>query len=163
MKKKALIVTALVATLGGGLITAKVIAGEGGYCDRGGMHKSHFGGHKGGPMAFGMHKMERLAERLDLSDEQRDKVFAILDEARPEMRDTMFELRDERKNFMQLDPQADNYAAETDRMAKLAGEKAEQMVRKMAELKARILAELNDEQRAELEQMMEKRGKGRWM
>lgn len=65
----------------------------------------------GGPMGMhgGFHRghmgdmdIMRLAERLNLTQDQRDKIGKIIDEARPKMRNNAFALMDNRKELHTL-------------------------------------------------------------
>jgi len=167
MKKKMIAATAIFAILGSGLFAAKLVAGDGNYCDRGG-HMSHagWGGHRGGQRGgefgeFAERRVERMADYLELSEAQRDRVFAILDEARPQMRESMRDLRQLRGELIGLDTSVPNYRERSEALAARAGEALQAMMLGGADLKARVLAELTEEQRAQALEMMARRGKGK--
>lgn len=171
MKKKTLIAVVLTGTLAaGGLLSLNAYADGKGFCDREGRQQhmgfdgGHHGdrGHMGGPMGgFALHKMERIAERLELSDAQRDTIFAAIDTARPTLRDAMRGMRDGRQTLMELDPASADYQSRSAELAASAGQNLSKMVSTLADVKAKVFAELNDEQRAELETLMAQRRGGK--
>jgi len=77
-----------------------------GYGPRGGGYGPH-GGHLGGSadgdgggiLRFFEHALPRLAERLELSDEQVAQIQAILDEARPDIETYVGLLRERREAY----------------------------------------------------------------
>lgn len=99
--------------------------------------------------------IERMADRLDLSDQQRTEVFAVLDETRPARRDLRAALADHRQAFQELDPTADNYQTQLQGMADEIGQLASQTVMLMGQTRSKISALLTDEQRAQAKQMLQ--------
>ena len=161
MKKKLIVAIAVFATLGSGLFAARLMAGDGAYCERGGRlshsgWSGHHGGHHGG--AFSQRRIERMADYLQLSDAQRERVFAILDEARPQLRQSMRDMRELRGELMRLDANAADYRERSEALATRAGEALQAMMLDGAEIKSRLLAQLSEEQRAQAVEMMDKRG-----
>ena len=73
--------------------------GGGGYGPHGGHHGGFAGGDGGGMLRFFEHALPRLAERLELSDEQLAQIQAILDEARPDIEKYVGLLRDGREAY----------------------------------------------------------------
>ena len=111
-----------------------------------------FGRHHG----FRFERMiERLADRLDLSAQQRTEVFAVLDESRPAMRDLRAALAEHRRAFQELDPTADDYQTQLQGMADEIGQLASQTVVLMGQTRSKISALLTDEQRAQAKQILQ--------
>ncbi len=96
MRKKTIAIVTVAALLTAGL-AALALA-------RSGRHGFGMGWHPG---AWGVgHRYERMiehmADRLDLSQEQRKQVFAVLDDVRPTMRELRFTFVDKRRAFGEL-------------------------------------------------------------
>jgi Spy/CpxP family protein refolding chaperone len=143
--------TAIVLTVVTGLITATLLVPS--FADRG--HHG-FWRHGHGPRGFGFEsgmKVERMLYRLDLSQEQRQQIFAVLDEARPAMRDIGFTLADYRREFKRMQPTDDNYQARLTEIADDVSRLSKRLVLLLGETRAKVAALLTDEQREQLRQM----------
>jgi protein CpxP len=130
--------------------------GGGGDGPRGGHHGPRHGG-MGGPA--------RIFSELDLTDEQEDKIFAIMDRVRTEARPVMRDFRDMREDLTQLlaAPTIDKAAVETLRAERLAQADAASKTLSAALLEAAEV--LTPEQRTKLAEIVEEgpRGRGgRW-
>jgi protein CpxP len=102
-------------------------------------------------------RINRLAEHLELSAAQRDKVRAIVDQSRPAMRAVHDKMRDNRqamRALMQQEKPADN---EIRRLAEARGKLVAEMAVLRARMKSDIHAVLTPEQRDKLKQHMEQR------
>ncbi|MGD9603159.1 MAG: Spy/CpxP family protein refolding chaperone [Gammaproteobacteria bacterium] len=123
---------------------------------------AHAGGHRGhGPGPdFSPERMMHLMERLDVTDAQRDQIFAIVDEVQPQLRKVMFARRDTHKELRGLLARGPADAATVERLAARAGEQAAQAVRLTAGLMGRVSALLTPAQRDELTRLLERRGHG---
>lgn len=124
----------------------------------GGMHGQRHGGPGfGGPA--------RIFSELDLTDEQEDKIFAIMDNVRSEARPLMREFRDTREDLAQLLGAAtiDKAAVEALRADRVA--KADEASKKLTEALVSAAEVLTPEQRAKAIEMLDEgpRGRGgRW-
>ena len=108
---------------------------------------------------FGVHhgmRLERMFQHLDLSSEQREQVFAVLDEARPGMRRLRFALADQRRALQQLDPTQADYPVKLHELATEVSKLSGQMVMTFGETYAKVAALLTPEQREQLQQAFEK-------
>ena len=131
------------------------------------------GGHGGlpgwghaGRGGFGQHhemRLEKMFHRLDLTKEQRDQVFAVLDDVRPSMRQMRFAFADHRRDFHRLNPMAADYQTQLQGMADEVSKLAGQMVMTFGSAYAKISALLTEEQRAQVQQMLQKhQGRSGW-
>jgi periplasmic protein CpxP/Spy len=110
-------------------------------------------GHGGG------HGMERAIERLDLDADTQARFDAVFDAARPAQRDLGRSLRTQAEELRALmaDPAATEAAvvAKVDAMSKLSAEMRKQEIRTAFQVRAL----LTPEQRSQLAEKMEKRGR----
>ena len=107
------------------------------------------------------HHLERVAEELNVTDEQRDSIRAIIDAARPQFQEVGDSLRANRE-LIRTVSSPDAY--DTEAVAILADEQGalvSQMVVLGAQTKVDVLSILTAEQREQLEDLREERG-GRW-
>lgn len=101
------------------------------------------------------HKIERMLKRLDLSEEQEsqiDEILAPMKEARKERRGFP-----QMKAMMALDPEAEDYLQQAETNATAASEQVKARILQMATVRKEIHEVLNDEQKAELKAMVEKK------
>lgn len=135
-------------------------------------------GAMGGGEAMGRHVMEagmkhgghfagrgltRALDAVDATKEQEDRIWAIIDGTRSELRPMMREFRDTRETVMALmaAPTLDREAAEKLRAERIAAIDAASKKMTAAMLDAAEV--LTPEQRAELaKQFGERKGRGRW-
>ncbi|ATX82486.1 protein refolding chaperone Spy/CpxP family [Mariprofundus ferrinatatus] len=105
-------------------------------------------------------RVERMAEKLDLSDSQRNQFKQIHEENRAEGRALHDAMHKNRQALRSLDPSAKDYSKQ---VARLASEKAEltrQMVIHRSEVRAEVHAMLTPEQQEKARQMkMDRKGK----
>lgn len=114
--------------------------------------------HKAGH-GFGPHRLFKMIHHLDLTREQREKIGAVMDEHRPQMRTFMLDMLDAKKALQDIlnNPSFDEKAVSA--LAKAQAKNAENMFLSSAAAFAEIGSILTVEQRKELSQRMEKRGK----
>lgn len=111
------------------------------------------GKHHGGPMG----RIKHMIHHLDLSDEQRDQVYAVMDEARPKFRGLMDEMREQRKSFRDLAIADEFDPKDAEAAAEAQSELMKQMMLTGAQVKADIFEILTPEQREEVKERMQKR------
>jgi protein CpxP len=121
--------------------------------------------HGGGGMGGGMGGPGRIFSELDLTDEQEDKIFEIMDGVRSEARPLMREFRDTREDLAALLGAAsiDKAAVEALRADRVA--KADEASKKLTEALVAAAEVLTPEQRAKALELLEDgpRGRGgRW-
>ena len=115
--------------------------------------------HGWGGGGFGQHherRLEKMFYHLDLSTEQREQVFAVLDESRPGMRRIRFAFADHRRTFHQLDPTQADYQEKLQGIANEVSKLSGQMVMTFGETYAKVAALLTPEQREQLQQTFQK-------
>lgn len=139
----------------GGIGAAAAMGGEGGmgrYMMNAGMH--HGAGFAG--KGFG-----RMLDRVDATAEQEEKIWAIIDGARAEMRPLMREFRDSRETVAELLGAAtiDRAAAETLRAERVAAIDAAS--RRLTDAVIEAAEVLTPEQRAQLVEHFKERGSHR--
>lgn len=120
----------------------------------------------GGPHGFGGrfigHKLERLMGKVDATDAQQDRIWAIVDKTRSDLRPVGREFRDSREKVAALlsAPTIDKAAVEALRAERIAAidNASKQAVAALVEA-AEVLT---PEQRKELADEMKERGDRRW-
>lgn len=128
---------------------------------RGGRGASH-GWHAGGFGARHEMRLEKMFHHLDLKAEQREQVFAVLDEARPGMRRIRFAFDDHRQAFHQLDPTQADYQEKLQSLANDISKLSNQLVMTLGETYAKVAALLTPEQREQLQQAFQKHHRRSW-
>ncbi len=114
-----------------------------------------------GPQRFDPEvRIERMAEALDLTTEQRDKVRAIVDKLRPQVRELRDKLTDNRKQLRALAQQGNAKEADVRKLADAQGKLVADMIVQRTKVHNEIHAVLTPEQREKLQQRFERRG--RW-
>jgi periplasmic protein CpxP/Spy len=116
-----------------------------------------------GGMGFGGHGMGRILDRIDATDEQEDKIEAIMDKVHDDVRPIMRSFRDTREDLAELLGAAtiDREALEKLRAERVAA--IDQASRTVATALADAAEVLTPEQRKELLEHFEDRGwRGRW-
>ncbi|WP_241696998.1 Spy/CpxP family protein refolding chaperone [Mariprofundus sp. KV] len=106
-------------------------------------------------------RAERMAEKLNLSDTQRDQFKQIHEQGRGEGQAIHEAMQKNRDALHKLDPSAKDYAKQVARLANEKAELVKQMVVHRSEVRAEVHAMLTPEQREKATQMrMERKGKG---
>ena len=131
--------------------------GQGPHC---GGHHGNFAGGGGGILQFLEHRLPRLAERLELSDEQVAQIQAIADEARPTIDDYVEQLRAGRESYRTAnpDPLAFDETAFRAHVEAQHDLQIELMV-VAAKTRAQVFEVLTPDQRSQLEEMRGDRDK----
>jgi protein CpxP len=121
-----------------------------------------FGGHMG--MRFAEHRFESIMDEIDATDEQQDKIWAIVDRTRAEMRPMGREFRGMREEVATLlsAPTIDKAAVEALRVKRIA--EVDEASKKAVAAIIEAAEVLTPEQRAKLAEEMKDRheGRGRW-
>ena len=153
MKRKHLIIAALLATTGAITTSAVVHARYDGYCQHGSKHHSmsDFGG-KGG--MGGMHRMLR---GLDLSDEQEDKIFEIMHAQQPKAREKKQLLRKSRQELHAATMTTKYNARTVRKLAETHSQLMADLIVMHAETGNKIYALLTPEQQQQLLEKQERR------
>ena len=157
MKKltKPLIASALIVSSLGLIGAASAMPfGEGAGCWRGGYQMGP--GHKYSGRGF---NVERMANKLDLTDDQRTQIEAIAEESREQMSDQRNKLQANLEQLRELMQQSPFNEAEVRNIADAQGDLKADMIVLRAQQRTKINAVLTDDQHAQLEKM---RGKRRW-
>lgn len=145
MSRKIWIASGIAGILAVSALSFGLHAGEHRGCGFGPQTAMH--GHHGeftGPMP------ERMAKHLDMSDEQSDAFFAIVDETRPAMQSQFEAMKQTRQATMALDPESENYLAELQNLAEQQSQQLGQLIVSMGETRQRVHALLTVEQKAKV-------------
>jgi periplasmic protein CpxP/Spy len=163
---KTSIKTLLIAmTLAGGVAATAAYAmppggGPGsGACGYGAYGAGFGRGGMGGGIDSETH-VDRLAYRLNLTPEQRTKVRAIVDKARPETRALRDKLFDNRQQLRTLVRQGNAKEADVRKLADVQGKLMADMIVQRSKLHNEINAVLTPEQREQFQQLGPRRGPG---
>ncbi|OQY54127.1 MAG: hypothetical protein DRR08_10705 [Candidatus Parabeggiatoa sp. nov. 2] len=85
---------------------------------------------------------------LALSKEQRNQVYAVLDEARPVLRNLHLEMGDNRRALMQLSLAAEKYSQQLNELATKQAELKKNLIVKIGDVKSQAFALLDEQQQA---------------
>jgi protein CpxP len=102
------------------------------------------GKDRGDPAA----RLQRMADELGLSPDQRKQVRDIYESARPQTEATRSQLRVERQRLRDADPGDRNHAATVAATSKRIGELTAQMMQQRGEMQRKVWQVLTPEQRA---------------
>lgn len=105
----------------------------------------------------GFRHMERMADRLNLSDEQRQQLKQIHRAARPQMMSIRDAMQDNREALRKLDPAAGDYSQRVESLAAERADLTRQMILHKGRVRSSVYAILTPEQRK-----LKKEQKGRW-
>jgi len=146
------------AVLAGGLGAMPLAHAQGGDELTGCGHQHHRAafGERGGPEM----RMERMADRLDLTQEQRTAVRAIVDKNRPEMRALRDKMRDNGTQLRALTGQTKVDDKQVRALADAQGKAYADMIVLRARMRTDIGNVLTDQQRQQMQQMRGTRGPG---
>lgn len=153
--KKPIKTLLLVTALAGGMGAALAYAMPPG----GGEHCAHDHG-----MSYGRHGMDsemridRMAEYLGLSTEQRNQVRAIVDKARPQSRNLRDKLMDNHQQLRALMQQDNPKDSDVRRLADAQGKLIADQIVQRTKMQSEIRAVLTPEQREKLQQRFGRRG-----
>jgi len=114
-------------------------------------------------MAFGRHgdpeaRIERMAQRLNLSTEQRDAMRAIVDKARPQMRALRDRLTDNRTQLRTLTLQGNADEARVRTLADAQGKAMADLIVLRTQMRSEMDKVLTEPQRQQLRQRFGQRG-----
>lgn len=138
------------------LFTNPVFAHGGmGYDSERPHQKSMFRGkhHKGGPLGYVKHIMRSL----ELSDQQREDIEQVVEEARPGFTEIMEAMRSQRQEIHELVTADSTDMAAIEAAAEAQSQLMKQMIIEGAQTKTAIFQILTKDQRNQLRERMEKR------
>jgi Spy/CpxP family protein refolding chaperone len=100
----------------------------------------------------GMMDVMRMAERLDLTDEQRDRIGKIIDEMRPRLRENGFAMMDNREEVYELMQEDKVNDKKLRSLTRKQGDLVADMMYMHLKMRSDIHAVLTDEQREKMQQ-----------
>lgn len=118
-----------------------------------------------GAMNFGGRGFERVAEKLNLTDEQKTQVKTILEDSKTRVKPLMDSMRETRKQAENLGTDGIFNEEQVNQIAASQSETMKQLYIEKEKTKAQIFAVLTPEQRAEaakMKEMFKERFKGRF-
>jgi len=154
--KSLLVVMAITGAVGAGLAYAFPSGGEHGCRD--GAHSMSFEGHRGG-YGDSDRMIEHMASSLDLSKQQRDAMYAIVDKARPQTRELRDRLVETHKQLRALTQQGTPKESEVRKLADAQGKAIADMIVLRTKVRAEIRGVLTDAQRQQLDQWRGQHGR----
>jgi Spy/CpxP family protein refolding chaperone len=146
----------IVSSLGLSSMASAMPFDEGAGCWRGGHQMG--AGHKHGGQGF---NIERMANKLDLTDDQSARIGAILEESRQQMGDLHDKMQGNREQMRGLMQQSPLNEAAIRTVADTQGDVKADMIVLRAQQHAKINSILTDDQRAQLKEMRGKRRRDR--
>jgi len=114
-------------------------------------------GDKGSCGNFEGKRMERMAQALNLTDEQQQKMQQLHDKVRPQFEALGKQMQENRQALFGLDTQAAGYEDKVAKLAREQGNLVEQMIVLRAKMRAERDALLTAEQRAKSRELMQQR------
>jgi protein CpxP len=143
-------------------IAGAIIVAAGAAIAQGGMGHGMGGmGHWGGK--FAEHRFERMMDEIDATDAQQDKIWAIVDKTRSDLRPVGRDFRDSREKVAELlaAPTIDKAAVEALRVERIAA--IDVASKKAVDALVEAAEVLTPEQRTELAKEIKERGERGWM
>ena len=113
------------------------------------------GGHMGGRHARG--EMHRMLRGLDLSEQQRDAIFALRHEQAPQMREYMKQMRASHKGLHDLAISGEYDATRAEELAQQGAQAMADMAKAKTRMGAEVYKLLDERQREQFRQRMEHR------
>lgn len=161
INKKALLAGLLTASV---LVAVPITSFAEGNCNRGYDNQQmspikgdRKGGHKGGK--HGMMRIDRMAQKLGLSEEQKTEIQLIIDNSR-EGKDSLREqMIENRQALHALDTASADYAENVEEIASTIATLEKDKVVNQSAIRQQIDAVLTVEQKAEMAEMKENMGK----
>ncbi len=148
---KTILAGTLIAGLTAGAVYARYPGGTPG-CGSG-PHAMGFG-HRGDPES----RIERMAERLDLSKEQVASIRAIVDKSRPQKRELRDKLVETRKQLRALKEKPAFNESEVRRLADAQGRIIADMIVLRTKVQSEVRGVLTEQQRKQLQDLRGQRG-----
>ena len=139
--KKGLIAFLVMAIVGAGAVFIFAQKGK----------RENFGGR-----GFGGRGFERIAEKLNLSDEQKAQVKTILEDSKTRVKPLMESMRESHKQAENLGTDGTFNEEQVNQIANAQAETSRQIFIEREKTKARIFAVLTPEQRAEAAKMKDR-------
>ncbi len=153
MKKSIYIISVAGLLIGSLLLIGNVSAFGRGPCQGfGGLQEGH-SPMMGMPFKSPMGRLFRMAEKLELSKEQRDQIWNIMDENRREMRVYMESLYEGRKEMRRIGSSATYDELEARKLAEAQGKTLAEVIYLKLQVKNRIKSILTAEQQAKFAEM----------
>ncbi len=154
MKKMTMALIGIPAILVGSIAMAGMGHGDGDRCDNDREHKKHEGRYDDSNR--GERRLDALAERLDLTKEQKEQVKSLFDakeKQRAAMRDKMQELHDMTRN---LNPDSADYAKQLNEAKQIAADLAISRIDEQASMRAEMAKILTPEQQTQMAKMFDR-------
>ena len=92
-------------------------------------------------------RIEKLMDRLDVNDEQREQIRSIMDTQRPAYRGLHDRMKENRQAFRKLDPTASSYDAEVQQLADTVAQQSKELMVLIADGRKQIWQVLTESQR----------------
>lgn len=132
-------------------------AGSSQECHHGKHAKGHHGHHhRGGKGSL----LTRMADKLELTPEQRTSVSAVEEKSKPQMADIKEKMRANRKALRELGQDGKHGADQVQALAREQGNLVANLIIERSAMRNDIRAILTDTQREQLKQMRQKHGHG---
>ena len=148
LTKSLLAMTLVVSSVGLVTVVSAMPFGDGSGCGRAGHHMAH-SKHDGGRGP----NLERLADRLNMTEQQRAEVKAVLDDTRQQMVKLREQMRDNRAQLRDLAGKTDFDEAAVRSIADKQGDLNAETIVLRARQRHEMKAVLTDEQRVQLDEM----------
>lgn len=116
-----------------------------------------FQGGRGCEGGHGERHLQRMAQELNLTDEQQQKIRAIHDKERDSFKQIGQQMRNNRKALYQLDTTDAGYEGKVKQLARKQGELVERMIVLHSRERAAVHAVLTPEQREQAKKLMQQR------
>ena len=159
-KRHILIITILVAVIPALILSGPVSAFKGGRClEHNGLHKQSTGM---GGMPFGgrMGGMLRMMDTLNLTKEQREKIWSIMDEKHTQRRTYMISMYEGRKQIHEIAAEGSYDEAQVRKLADAQSKSMADLIVLHTQTQAQIQSILTPEQRVKFKALRDQQRSG---
>jgi|GEM_PF-4037360 len=157
MKKKSIIILSLIISIPVLIFSAKILASPDNACMRFRyMNKHHMANMTGVPFDNNMASSLQFLETLDLSKQQREKIWSIQDDIRPKMRTNRLALSEGRKQLREI-VNSDYDKNKIKKLANKQGTVITAIIMLKTEMRYRINSVLTEEQSKQFKKIRERR------
>lgn len=150
MNTKSIAAIAVAGILAATIGFSAAFAGGDRHGGHGGYGPSMF---RGGGHDFGLHMLNRMADKLDLAPEQREQIEEIVQTAKPKLKELGQSMHELRFQLMEISPNDPAYSTVVAEVSQASADLARDMVLLTSDVRVRVYSVLTLEQQAKAAEM----------